>query len=243
MLEILTKLDTEVFLFLHSIHTPWLDGFMMAFSGRFVWIPLYMALTVLIYKTFGNRLGLLFIAAIGVAITLSDQTCATVIRPIVERLRPSNTLNPLSEFVTVVDGYRGGSYGFPSCHAANSFALATFVSLLLRRKRLSWFMFIWATLNSYSRIYLGVHYPGDLIAGAVIGSTFAAACYYAASRVDSSARRRSLMDMGKPLFYITALPAGSNDMGTGITRGDLLIFVAAAIVIAITVAATFRNLA
>ena len=80
-----------------------------------------------------------------------------------------NLDNPLSAMVHVVDGYRGGSYGFPSCHAANSFAFAAAVALIVRSRRCSLFVFGWAVLNSYSRIYLGVHYPGDLFCGAVIG--------------------------------------------------------------------------
>ncbi len=85
-------------------------------------------------------------------------------------------------------GYRGGSYGFPSCHAANSFALASFLILLFANRKLSLFIFAWAVLNSYSRVYLGVHYPGDLLVGAIIGTAaglaMAFAAGYVADRVD-----------------------------------------------------------
>lgn len=114
--------------------------------------------------------------------------CATLIRPEVCRLRPSNPSNPLSEMVHIVGGYRGGSYGFPSCHAANSFALASFLTLLFANRKLSLFIFAWAVLNSYSRLYLGVHYPGDLLVGAIIGTAaglaMAFAAGYVADRVD-----------------------------------------------------------
>lgn len=104
------------------------------------------------------------------------------------RLRPSNPENPLSEMVHIVGGYRGGSYGFPSCHAANSFALASFLILLFANRKLSLFIFAWAVLNSYSRVYLGVHYPGDLLVGAIIGTAaglaMAFAAGYVADRVD-----------------------------------------------------------
>lgn len=103
-------------------------------------------------------------------------------------LRPSNPENPLSEMVHIVGGYRGGSYGFPSCHAANSFALASFLILLFANRKLSLFIFVWAVLNSYSRVYLGVHYPGDLLVGAIIGTAaglaMAFAAGYVADRVD-----------------------------------------------------------
>lgn len=118
----------------------------------------------------------------------SRPVCATLIRPEVCRLRPSNPENPLSEMVHIVGGYRGGSYGFPSCHAANSFALASFLILLFANRKLSLFIFAWAVLNSYSRVYLGVHYPGDLLVGAIIGTAaglaMAFAAGYVADRVD-----------------------------------------------------------
>lgn len=118
----------------------------------------------------------------------SRPSCATLIRPEVCRLRPSNPENPLSEMVHIVGGYRGGSYGFPSCHAANSFALASFLTLLFANRKLSLFIFAWAVLNSYSRVYLGVHYPGDLLVGAIIGTAvglaMAFAAGYVADRVD-----------------------------------------------------------
>ena len=82
-----------------------------------------------------------------------------------------------------MDGYRGGSYGFPSCHGSNSFALATVLALIVRRRRFTFFILSWALLNSYTRIYLGVHYPGDILTGALIGSSGAAALYYAAARL------------------------------------------------------------
>lgn len=230
MLDTLLNLDTEIFLMLHSHHTQWLDGFMIAFTGRFLWIPLYAAIAFLIFKTFGARLGGMYILAIAAAIVLTDQTCATVIRPLVERLRPSNPDNPLSEMVSVVNGYRGGRYGFPSCHAANSFALVTFVSLLLRRQRLAIFLFGWAIINSYSRLYLGVHYPGDLLIGALIGTFYATVCYLAARCIGAESRRRNLAFMGRPLFYLPFIPAGGAAMGLGITRSDLLITVGLAIV-------------
>lgn len=114
--------------------------------------------------------------------------CHALIRPEVCRLRPSNPENPLSEMVHIVGGYRGGSYGFPSCHAANSFALASFLTLLFANRKLSLFIFAWAVLNSYSRVYLGVHYPGDLLVGAIIGTAaglaMAFAAGYVADRVD-----------------------------------------------------------
>ena len=111
------------------------------------------------------------------AITLADQLCATLIRPAVQRLRPANLDNPLSAMVHIVNGYRGGSYGFPSCHAANTFALVGLMLPIVRQRRFGIVMIAWAFTNCYSRIHLGVHYPGDLIVGATIGLAIGYLCY------------------------------------------------------------------
>lgn len=177
MLDTLINLDSQLLLFFNSFHTPFLDRFMMLFTGRFIWAPMYALILLLFFKKYHPLRAGVFVIMLVAAIALSDQTCATVLRPIFERLRPSNLNNPLSEFVTVVDGYRGGRYGFPSCHAANSFALAVFLSLVVRRRVFSFVIFAWAILNSYSRMYLGVHYPGDILVGAAIGSAYGFICY------------------------------------------------------------------
>ncbi|MDE6497221.1 MAG: phosphatase PAP2 family protein [Muribaculaceae bacterium] len=177
MLERLIHIDNELLLMLNGMHLPYLDNFMMLFTGRFVWVPMYAMLLFVIIRNNRPKRAVWTACVIVLAIVIADQTCSHVLRPLVERLRPSNPSNPISELVTVVNGYRGGLYGFPSCHAANSFALAMITSLIVRSRRLSWFIFIWATLNSYSRLYLGVHYPGDLLAGAVIGCCSGALCY------------------------------------------------------------------
>ncbi|MCM1029094.1 MAG: phosphatase PAP2 family protein [Pseudoflavonifractor sp.] len=163
-------IDSQLLLLANSCHSDWADQFMMMFTGRFIWVPMYVALAFIVARYFKPRKAIVVLIGVGVAIAMADQTCATLIRPIVARLRPSNPDNPLSAFVTVVNGYRGGSYGFPSCHAANSFALVAFMSLLVPRRRLIFFMIGWAVVNSYSRLYLGVHYPGDLLAGALVGA-------------------------------------------------------------------------
>ena len=103
-----------------------------------------------------------------VLVTVADQLCSSVLRPVFERPRPSH--NPeIADIVHLVNGKRGGQFGFPSCHAANTFALACFVMLLFRNKTLSWFFMLWALVTCYTRAYIGVHYPGDLLFGTVVG--------------------------------------------------------------------------
>ena len=188
MIDWLNTIDTQVFLALNGLHAPYFDVFMKLFTGKWIWEPMYAAVLFAVVRNYRWRQTLAVLVCVALAITIADQVCATLIRPEVCRLRPSNPANPLSEMVHIVGGYRGGSYGFPSCHAANSFALASFLILLFANRKLSLFIFAWAVLNSYSRVYLGVHYPGDLLVGAIIGTAaglaMAFAAGYVADRVD-----------------------------------------------------------
>lgn len=185
MTEAIQNLDASIFLFFNSAHCSFFDSFMSLYSGRFIWIPTYAALLFVMLRRYPLAKVLCLLVGIALSITLADQLCASVIRPVFERLRPSNLANPLSEFTHIVNGYRGGSYGFPSCHAANSFALAVFAASMLRQRSFTVFIIIWAVINCYSRIYLGVHYPGDLLVGAIIGSAIGYLCCRAALAVYS----------------------------------------------------------
>lgn len=236
-MEFLLNLDQSLYLFFNGFHTPLLDSFMMLFTGRFIWIPLYVALAMLLWHAFGTRRAVFFLMMAGVAILLTDQTCASLIRPLVQRLRPSNPENPLSELAIIVNGYRGGMYGFPSCHAANSFALAVFIAMLLPRWRIVLFITLWAAANSYSRLYLGVHYPGDLLVGAIIGSAFGFLCAKIAKRYESrikpvdKPKSRTLMS-----FNTGFQTSEGRTMAIGITDADLVIAVGIGIIACILIA-------
>lgn len=177
-MDFLINLDTDIFLFLNRMHSAFADSVMKLSSDRFVWVPLYAALLVALVRSFGWRKALIISVTAAAAVAAADQLCATIIRPEVQRLRPANLANPLSALVHVVDGYRGGSYGFPSCHAANTFALVGLMLPLVRNLRFGIVMVSWALLNCYSRIHLGVHYPGDLLVGGIIGGSIGTVCYY-----------------------------------------------------------------
>ena len=151
-IRMLSDLDTDILLFFNGLHSPFWDCFMSAFTGKVIW---------------GGMYG--YTIAIGLTIAFADQMCNSVIRPLVGRLRPSHPDNPIAELVYIVNGKRGGGFGFPSCHAANSFGLALFLICLFRKRCLSIFILLWAFTNSYTRLYLGLHYPGDLLVGVVIG--------------------------------------------------------------------------
>lgn len=177
MTETLQNIDASTLLFFNSAHCSFFDSFMSLYSGRFIWIPMYAALLIMMLRRYSPMKVLFLLIGIAFSIVIADQLCATILRPIFHRLRPSNLDNPLSAAIHIVNGYRGGAYGFPSCHAANSFALATFASMMLKRRSFTLFIVCWAIINCYSRMYLGVHYPGDLIAGGTIGALTGALCY------------------------------------------------------------------
>lgn len=174
----LSDIDARLLLIVNGAHSPFFDSVMWCISGRWIWVPFYAVLAYLLFRRMSWKRASICLVTIGLIILAADQTCATLIRPEIGRLRPANLNNPLSSFVHVVNGYRGGRYGFPSCHAANTFALAVFMSLVIRHKWFTVMMFSWAFVVSYSRMYLGVHYFVDLFCGATIGSLFAVLFYY-----------------------------------------------------------------
>ncbi len=171
MIGYLHKIDVQLFLFLNSFNSPFFDKIMVFISGRIEWLPLYLFLVFWIFYRF-RRKGLLFLALTLMVFALTDFTSVHLFKNVFERLRPCR--NPeLEGLVHLVNGKCGGMYGFISSHAANTFGLAVFMSLIFRQKWLVISIMIWATVVSYSRIYLGVHYPFDVIGGAIWGSLIA----------------------------------------------------------------------
>lgn len=169
-LEFSQYIDTCVLLTLNGFHTPFLDTVMEAASMRTIWIPLYVLLFIMVWRRYGWRGAVLALLAVGLGVAVADQICGQYLRHLVCRMRPSNPDNPISQWVYIVNNYRGGKYGFPSCHAANTAVVATLLSLWLKRRRITLWLFGWAALVSLSRIYLGVHYPGDVLLGFALGT-------------------------------------------------------------------------
>ena len=169
MIDILTRIDTELFLFLNGLHTDWLDPVMTFISGKITWAPFYIVLLYLIIKKYKKQ-SILIIIGIILLIVCSDQVSSSIFKPLFERPRPCHN-EAIKDLVYLPNGHCGGAYGFISSHACNTFALATFLTLMLKKhyRKIAWVLFIWATLVAYSRIYMGVHYPGDVIVGAAIG--------------------------------------------------------------------------
>ncbi|GAB3181547.1 phosphatase PAP2 family protein [Telluribacter humicola] len=166
-IEALVQADQQLFLTLNGLHTPWADRIMEVFTYKFTWIPMYLFLIyVIVWEYRKQAIGILLsvIAAIG----LADQIASGVFKPYFARLRPCHDPE-IGSLVHVVDGC-GGQYGFVSSHASTAFALALTFQVLTagRFKGASW-LFFWAIVYSLSRVYVGVHYPADILVGAIVG--------------------------------------------------------------------------
>lgn len=178
-MTLIETIDTQLLLFVNGMHCDIMDAVMLAITNRWFWVPFYLLLVAYIVRKKGPTNAFWCILSIAIAVALADQIGAGSLREGVARLRPANLDNPIEPLVHVVNNYRGGRYGFPSCHAANSFALAVFMWLYFRKRVVGWVLFPWAVLQCYTRAYLGVHYPGDLLVGALLGSACASVVYYA----------------------------------------------------------------
>ncbi|MDQ3193068.1 MAG: phosphatase PAP2 family protein [Bacteroidota bacterium] len=178
MLELLKQFDKELFLFLNGIHSPLLDVIMYWFSDKFFWIPFYFFLLIIIGWKNGFKSLLILIPVVALVITLSDQLSVHLFKEVFKRYRPCHN-EQIKSYVHLVNGC-GGIYGFVSSHAANTFALAIFIGFVLKEKIkfILYIMLLWAFLVSYSRIYTGVHYPLDIIAGALLGITIGMLGFY-----------------------------------------------------------------
>lgn len=170
MIEAILDFDQELFLALNRLNSGFMDSIMVFISGKLEWIPLYVVLLYFVYKKYGKQTWIILIGA-ALTVTLADQVSVQLFKNVFERLRPCH--NPdINEMVHIVNNKCGGQFGFVSSHATNTFAIATFLGLLLKgakKKTTLVLLLIWAAIVSYSRIYLGVHYPLDVFCGGILG--------------------------------------------------------------------------
>lgn len=177
MIELLNSWDHELMLLMNGDGGAFWDQLWYIYSGKFTWIPLYALLLWQMYRYCKKNTDIDFWRHIAVCvfctvllIVLADQIASGIIKPLVCRPRPSHEPG-LMEMLHYVNDYHGGAYGFVSSHASNSLAIALWLGWLLFRKQktLQILLVIWALFNCYSRIYLGVHYPGDILGGLLVG--------------------------------------------------------------------------
>lgn len=178
IIQTLVHWDMQVSLLINGLHCWYLDNFMMMFSGRLVWLPLYLSLLVVMLRNFPLRVNIYCILVSVLLIFVIDQLSSSLLRHLLCRPRPANLESPIAPLVHIVDGYRGGHYGFPSSHAANCWGAAFFVFYVFRRHVLSLVFAAWALVVCWSRVYLGVHYVGDIICGAFLGFVCASIIYF-----------------------------------------------------------------
>ena len=169
MFETLVNIDKDLFLLINGAHNEVFDFIMWWISKPLTWLPLYILIAYLVIKKYKQK-GIYIILFAGLLIALSDLSSVHLFKNVFQRLRPSH--NPeLQDFIHLVNNKHGGKFGFVSSHAANMFAVATYVFLILKKhyKPFTISLFLWAFIISYSRIYLGLHYPADVFFGALLG--------------------------------------------------------------------------
>jgi undecaprenyl-diphosphatase len=169
MFDKLELFDRELFLAINGFHAPMFDNVMYYVSQIWVFAPVFFYWLYLVYNKTGGKKLLILLGFFVLLIVLTDQT-SNQIKHAVKRYRPTHNLEIQSK-VHIVNEYRGGTYGFFSGHATNSFGVAMILFLLFDKKSIvfRYSFFLWAALTAYSRMYLGVHYPSDIFVGMVVG--------------------------------------------------------------------------
>lgn len=160
--------DKSLLLAINGSDSIFWDGCMKIYTTISIWIPLMLILLYILVKNNSFKDFLLLLLFVAAVVGLTDTISSGICKPFFERWRPTHDPE-LMYLVDVVDGIRGKDYGFTSSHAANSFGIATFLILLVRNRVLTISLIFWASMNAFTRMYLGVHYPGDILAGTIIG--------------------------------------------------------------------------
>src|SRR6187402_541765 len=167
MLDKIVSLDQKLFIYLNSLGSETYDGFWLMITKQYSWVPLFLFLLYLVFKKLGAKQTLFLMLFVAVLLVFTDQI-ANLIKNGVQRLRPCN--NPkINSFIRIVQAR--SSFSFFSGHATSSMAVATFLYLIFKNDfKYFWLLFLWPLIFAYSRIYLGLHYPGDILAGYLFGA-------------------------------------------------------------------------
>jgi undecaprenyl-diphosphatase len=189
ILTTLIQWDKALLVTLNGCHSPWMDWFMWLCSQTLIWIPFFFVFLVLLIKNKKSG-SILILLSLALLILFTDQIASGVFKPLIHRLRPTHDPE-ISNLVHCVKDYKGGSYGFFSSHAANMFAFAGFSLILIRNTYYSISVLVWASLVAYSRIYLGVHFPLDIVTGIVFGLISAGLFYKLYRFIENGKTRRT----------------------------------------------------
>lgn len=169
-MEEIIQIDKQLLLWLNGSDSLFLDSVITTLTNAATWIPLYLSLFYVVVKSNATvRNILIVLASAGLCVLLAGTIDDTIVKPLVARWRPGRDPE-IGMLVDTVDGYRGGRYGFFSAHASNTFSIALFFSLLMRRRLFVIAVVAWSLVNCYTRLYLGVHYPGDITVGLFWGA-------------------------------------------------------------------------
>ena len=228
-MDYLIHIDQQWLLAINGWHAEWADVLMWYISKSTTWLPLYALLVGLVVYRFGIQWYLstqntsnyrytallrvfIVLAGFAVAVGLSDFISSGIIKPWVSRLRPTHE-PALAGMLHIVNGYTGGMYGFVSSHAANTVACALLFSLLYRNKYATVALMLWVALNCYSRMYLGVHYPGDIIGGLLVGTLIAGMTYAVARHLLKRLDARHVLN-GRSACSEASCKQSADDVGS-----------------------------
>ena len=163
------ELDKQLLLVLNGSDSLFIDVLAKTLTAATLWIPLYISLFYLVLKNSDSFMKvLLVLVGAGLCVLIAGSLDDMIVKPMVARWRPTHD-NEIGMIVDVVNGYRGGRYGFFSAHASNTFSIDIFFSLLIRSRLLTVALITWSLVNCWTRMYLGVHYPGDILCGLLWG--------------------------------------------------------------------------
>lgn len=168
-METLLNFDTHLTLLINGSECAWLDHVAWNATHLLWWLPLLAALLSILALRLERRSLCFVLLGIALCVIVSDQVASSIIKPLVCRLRPTHD-PALEGLVDIVNGYRGGQYGFFSSHAANTMSVAVYLSLIFRQKLVSTSLVLWSLLTCWTRVYLGVHFFGDVLTGVVFGA-------------------------------------------------------------------------
>lgn len=180
-MDTLLSFDTTLTLILNGSESLWLDHFAMLCTKVWVWVPLYIVLIYNIITCTKRPTFWYIIAGAVLCVLISDQVSSSIVKPLVCRPRPTHEPT-IMHLADTVNNYRGGPYGFFSSHAANTMSMAVFMSLIIRRRSATIALLFWSLLNCWTRLYLGVHYVGDILVGLAFGVVVGITIYWLVRR-------------------------------------------------------------